>query len=611
MNSNLISIDQMNMYSSFTYKTILASFLFFISAVYPFSNISAQNTLLEENFDQSLNYPWQTSSGNMGGWAINVGEYVGKAHSSQSIPSIATAGDTSWKNYKISVDINSISGVDRHIYFRFDKNRTNPPGYGVKIRNNNYGFAGTIELQKINQVLLGGGLKSYISQIGQKTKVEIEVVDQKIKVFLNNSATPIFDVEDATNPILDGGIALYVQNPGFTFQGFDGYNKTGYDNLRVENIEEETQLNIPSIKQFSQPWGTDVYDAASTWAGTYGTIARWGCAITSTSMLLNHYGYNFTPRDINNFLKDHNGYLRNGAVIWNSVSRMVKENSDGTKPILEYNRVGFNSNEVKSRIDNNIPSIIKLTNPIDQSTHFVLAKGYSPTNIFINDPGVEKTKLSEYPSEFPTRADFFTPSNTDLSYIYLAYPIGTEISLYSPTGQLIQGSRFLEYPPYDNQTKQPNPNPALNLLTVAKPEHGRYQIEVNSDKSYFIDTYLFNKDGVLKDGTVNSFEDKSRTDVFYFDIGNENFSPEKLGFGYIGKRLNYWNSQGAISQALFKNIKLQLDLAEKRFNSGDKKTVKPTLNALVKLIKRSTPKLISNDASLDLTKIITKYVEVI
>ena len=580
-------------------------------AISPQNTVEAQNIFVEENFDQILNSSWVTSNGSLGGWSLSNGEYVGKAHSSQSTPSIAATGDNSWKNYKVSVEINSIGGVDRHIYFRFDKNRTNPPGYGLKIRNNNFGFPGTIELQKINQVLLGGGLKSFLSQIGQKTKVEIQVVDQKIKVFLNNLETPIFDVEDTTNPILSGGIALYVQNPGFSASGFDGYNKTGYDNLKVEEIEDVTLLEIPLIKQTSQPWGTDMYDAASTWAGTYGTIARWGCAITSTSMLLSHYGYNFTPRDINFYLKDHNGYLRNGAVIWNNISRMVKESSDGSKPLLEYSRVAFDKDLVKSRIDNNIPSIIKLTNPVDQSTHFVLAKGYSHSNIFINDPGVNKTKLSEYPIDFPTRADFFTPSNTDLSYIYLAYPIGTEISLYSPSGQLIQGDRFLEYPPYDNETKQPNPNPALNLLTVAKPEFGRYKIIVNSDKHYFIDSYLFNKNGVSVDGTQNSFENRLRTDVFYFDIGRENSSPEKLTFEYIKKRLNYWSNQNVISTALNKNIKLQLELAEKRYNLGDKKTVKPTLNAVVKLINRSTPKLISVSASKDLVEIISKLSEVI
>lgn len=388
-----------------------------------------------------------------------------------------------------------------------------------------------------------------------------------------------------------------------------GHNGAYFNSTYISSLS--LRLLIEELKQTSQPWGTDTYDAASTWAGTYGTIARWGCAITSTSMLLSHYGYNFSPRDINFYLKDHNGYLRNGAVIWNNISRMVKENSDGTKPLLEYNRVAFDKELVKSRIDNNTPSIIKLTNPVDQSTHFVLARGYSPTNIFINDPGDNKTKLSEYPIEFPSRADFFTPSNTDLSYIYLAYPIGTEISLYSPSGQLIQGSRFLEYPPYDNETKLPNPNPALNLLTVAKPAEGRYKIVVNSDKHYFIDSYLFNKNGVSVDGTQNSFENRSRTDVFYFNIGNENSSPEKLTFDYVKSRLNYWNNQKAISTALLKNISLQLDLAERRHKTGDKKTVKPTLNAIVKLINKSTPKLISIPASKDLVEIITKLSEVI
>ena len=124
-------------------------------------------------------------------------------------------------------------------------------------------------------------------------------------------------------------------------------------------------------------------------------LARVGCTVCSLSMALGHYGVGATPGELNDFLKQNDGYTLRGWLKWNTVS-----NFTSGKVVMEYiGRPRF------SRIDATLktghPVVVKvLINGI--IPHWVLIVGKDDAEYLMRDPLDEAKNvkpLSEYGSK--------------------------------------------------------------------------------------------------------------------------------------------------------------------------------------------------------------------
>jgi len=76
-------------------------------------------------------------------------------------------------------------------------------------------------------------------------------------------------------------------------------------------------ISTPHYLQRDARWEND------TIGGTSERLARVGCTVCSLAMALDHYGARTTPKELNDFLKQNEGYTIRGWLRWNSVSNFT------------------------------------------------------------------------------------------------------------------------------------------------------------------------------------------------------------------------------------------------------------------------------------------------
>jgi hypothetical protein len=134
------------------------------------------------------------------------------------------------------------------------------------------------------------------------------------------------------------------------------------------------RLEVPRFAQADARWGAD------SLAGTPGTMAQEGCAVSSAAMVLAFYGLELDPGQLNHFLTTHDGYTAEGWLRWEKAADFVPGRA---KRIYEDLPSYF-------LIDNNLlhgnPVIIRLRLP-SGVTHFVVIVGKRGLHYLIQDPG--------------------------------------------------------------------------------------------------------------------------------------------------------------------------------------------------------------------------------
>jgi peptidase C39-like protein len=217
-----------------------------------------------------------------------------------------------------------------------------------------------------------------------------------------------------------------------------GYNSNaGYLNtVYYTKINIANDLSVPLIKQISNPWQSQEYDSAHIWNPSNITINAWGCALTSATMIFRYYGINelpdgtpIDPGSLNTWLKNQpDGYVRTGWVNWLALSRLSKLATNINHIIafdaLEYNRIsGANTTQLTTDLDNQHPDIL------EESGHFIVAKGINDTTFDINDPYYSRSTLNDgYNNSFLSLGQYI-PSHTDLSYIMITTSPNANITI--------------------------------------------------------------------------------------------------------------------------------------------------------------------------------------
>lgn len=266
---------------------------------------------------------------------------------------------------------------------------------------------------------------------------------------------------------------------------------------------------FPYYSQSDNRWAKEIYDHAQSWAerGKQG-IDRWGCALTSASMVLKNYGVKtksgaeLTPSNLNNWLKSQpDGYLRNGLVNWLAITRLVHESKQsGKSPTeLEFVKNIYVQSSTESQLDSGKFPILGIPG------HFVVATGNNGANYKINDPA-NKTKQNISKTENIITSNTFYPSMTDLSYIFMAYDPSLSLKVMDSNGQRVSGVESEEYLTDD---KNAQTSKHLKLLYIPKPRSGDYLVEVLNETVHKakLDIYFYNKNGQVWSKKLEIFEE--------------------------------------------------------------------------------------------------------
>ena len=133
-------------------------------------------------------------------------------------------------------------------------------------------------------------------------------------------------------------------------------------------------LSVPRFAQGDVRWANDVL------AGTQGTMAQEGCAVSSAAMVLSFYGLDLDPGRLNQFLTDHDGFTAEGWLRWEKAADFVPGRA---KHVYEDLPSFF---LIDSNLIRGNPVIIRLRLP-GGVTHFVVIVGKHGFHYLIQDPG--------------------------------------------------------------------------------------------------------------------------------------------------------------------------------------------------------------------------------
>lgn len=489
--------------------------------------MSATNTLAADLFSDNFEDPILTLNnwsvvGN-GGWNIDSGTYriILSPGLSNSLPS-NDIWDYGWTNIRYELDVVGNSGVDKNILIKF-VNSTN----FLEFHSNDQGMILEKGSTLTGSQVLDQKLEFLDNNINYHFKIDVKN-NNEIKVYIND----VLKLQGTeTNPLTNWRIGLRAGSGGF------GSVDVRFDNIVVNQLPEESPLptstatpsatpialNVPSLKQYSQPWKNKIY------AFTKKTIQEFGCALTSSSMVLQYYGHNITPDELNTWLKNQpDGYIRNGLINWLAVSRYTKLHDTTNSPSLEYKRLAGTNENLINELNNNRPSILKVPG------HFVVAKSILPTTFGINDPGYSnRDDLSHYGNSF-LAINSYIPSHTDLSYIMFVVNPLYNINLFDSNNNVVPSEVYIEEPINNLLNPSQKSGEGLKILIYPKPEKENYVLKVSGPKGkYLLDSYLYDSDGKV---TKDNFEGKlngNDTDKFTINFKGRKRINEKERKSYF------------------------------------------------------------------------------
>ncbi|SEW49704.1 glycoside hydrolase family 2 protein [Chitinophaga arvensicola] len=170
----------------------------------------------------------------------------------QTTNASAVFGDTSWRNYRVSFRASSADTANEvQIWAGFRAYNRNDR-YIVALRggrqNNLYlsrlGYMGTDEFLALRPL-------DFHPVPGEWYTLRVEVVNNRIRVFLNNEVLPRIDVTDRNSQLAPAGKV--------TLGG--GWVKTNYADLAVQPLAAEALQGVPAVEYGSIPASPDIKEA--------------------------------------------------------------------------------------------------------------------------------------------------------------------------------------------------------------------------------------------------------------------------------------------------------------------------------------------------------------
>ncbi|HVZ12777.1 MAG TPA: C39 family peptidase [Patescibacteria group bacterium] len=575
-------------------------FIIALSLLLIFSSPKAfASVIFQDNFDSGDSSQWTTVQGPNLFQVANIdgSNRFGALISSGSTIVDEVAGDITTPNYTVDLDILPIQGVDKNISFRWVNNASQ---YEVHFNGEGAHFTAPTPVPTIPFFLSNGTVYHF----------KLILNGPNIKVLVDGNQ--LFDVTDPT----------YV---------FSGHEKVGvrvstgaayptevwFDNIVVNSIDPGVDLNVPLLKQTNPLWGSLIYDAASSWAGSKPKdISTWGCSLTSAVMVFNYYGINklpngigLTPGTLNKYLQNDthldaskDGYIGTGYINWvelSNISKLAKFQNPGFLfDALEFlAKAGQDDSLLTQDINDGHPDILQVPG------HFVVAKGIDSNNKFlINDPYYNRTSLSDYSDSYLGMRRFI-PANSDLSYVVVMTQDGVSVGLKDSLGNTI-GSPVTEYPITNPATGTGDNGKPASFIYLPKPDSGKYSLDVSSTSvtNYSVTVLTYDASGYHKKFVSSGIVGASDTDNYsiIFDKNNARNDSENQNTNFE-TTLNDISSLckvGEIKPLSCAGILLEIKTAQNLSKNGKTKTAaKSLLNAVNKeLLALQKAHVIADDA---------------
>lgn len=426
-------------------------------------------------------------------------------------------------NYIVDLDISFVSGTDKNVAFRYASPNQ---WYDLKFDSK----ANSVSYQQLPH---SGDIQStnYLLPNGQTYHLKIVVNSGDINTFIdgNQVIQSIFDANLEFSPL--GKLALQAS------VGADPLSEVYFDNIVVTSIDPSptpspTPSSTPSPTQTPTPtptttptptieptqtpttaptptplwtpvptpyifpafyqtdplWSTTQYDSAGEWNPLDPSFGRWGCAVTSSAMILKYYGIvtlpnglGTTPGNLNAWLSSvPGGYIDGGLVNWQMISKataiMHITNPFWTK--LEYSWGNNSRSALQTELTSGRPAILQV-NP----GHFVAAYQVGSQNkIDIVDPYFPKTTLADYGGTFVSMRKF-QPSFTDFSHITMYAQPESTITLEKKIGNSYKKTDAVSYSEeLWGQPGNQRSSPATTVIDLSKPTDGAYRLKLSQKK---------------------------------------------------------------------------------------------------------------------------------
>lgn len=569
----------------FKTKILWLFFLVLLFSILPFPKyvrpVFAGNVLFQDNFNDGNADGWEVI-GSLG-WNVQNKEYGIYLNPgvSNTFPS-NSLWNNDWDNYAFEVDLRGVSGTDKNLIFRFVDNSN---FYSVHHTGGNIYFSKYI---KGIDYIFAPSLY-YPLENGSTYHFRIEVSGDHFRLFESNKL--LFDVIDITEPkISKGKIGLRVGT------GAVSPSEVWYDNVVVTSLSPTLlpNLTVEDIKQYSSPWGDDIYDWATSWSANP-TISRWGCALTSASMVLKYFGHSRANPDIlNEWLKlQIDGFTRNGLVNWLAISRYTQQNDSQTSPTLEYRRLTANNTTLISELEAKRPAILR------EPGHFIVAKSQTSDSFGINDPAYEdRTTLESYAGKFLALGSY-GPTHTDLSYMMFVADPDISFKLLDSSGNPVKVQTFIEEPINELKGSEKSGEP-LSILLFSTPPSGEYRLKITGPTgSYQLDSYLYDVDGNVISQKLDGYIFRNEKDTYLIRFNGNN--KVKITYAEIYKALQKaFEEKFIYNKGIFTAIKAQIQASERLNSRNMIFPSKIIIQTLIKQVQNLTPKFINTEFSLSL-----------
>ena len=327
--------------------------------------------------------------------------------------------------------------------------------------------------------------------------------------------------------------ATYIMNPDNNATGVAFYSSgdgdTSVSNIQICTPSSCNDLSVPLLKQTDSHWGDMTYDSADVWFPQNPKISRWGCALTSTAMIMQYYGItklpdntDLNPGTLNTWLENQpDGYLGEGNFNWIAMTRLSKL-AKNNNPLfaydaLEFAKGGDDSSLLTNDITNGRPDVL------EEPGHFIVATGINGNTFDINDPAYNRTILTDgYHNNF-IRLERYIPSHTDLSYIMLTVDPSVNIKIETATQSAI-GDQYVEEPYGDPTNPTATGGSPLKIVYIPKPQSGIYTVTVSSamNQTYTLGSYLYDIDGSVNKKTFPGSLISNTPQAFTIDFDNQN-----------------------------------------------------------------------------------------
>ncbi|OGM56259.1 hypothetical protein A3F62_03335 [Candidatus Woesebacteria bacterium RIFCSPHIGHO2_12_FULL_44_11] len=552
--------------------------------------VFAESVLFEDNFDSGFNgwnlinntcnYNGQPASWN---W-INNGLEIKFNNSSfcktHITPNSLIIPENIPYRYEVRMKITS-KNMDRNILFKF-KDLNN--WYGLHTIGNNLYLERVVGSFNPQPDFYA----PYVFDDNGTYDFAIDVDLDQVKVYINGSL------------IMTANISNYfLENYSAGLRASTGANSSSevwFDNFKVTSLAPDNILPVPDLKQYDPLWGLEEYDAASMWAPGAATIERWGCVLTSAAMILQYYGFPISPGELNTWLNSQpDGYLRNGLANWLAISRYTEENRNTAGEALEFLRYGADDTLLTSELEAARPPIFKVPG------HFGVAIGAEGANFAVNDPAsATNTLLSQVEADHGGAYQnlySYTLSSTDLSYLMFVVDEGFEINVLDTDGNPV-GESAIDGPLEDDVDGGADSGQSLNVFLLPQPPNGEYEIQINGNGFYQLDSYFYNREGEVHQDSQDGYA--SGQDTFRASLGEENGIDEEVSFESVIAEIEAaWQDGLITNRALYKSLRKLVATAQ-RFNQMPPRWHKYSrhyLEIALRYLDYFTPRLIDTEFS--------------